>query len=344
MEIKETKHWTVDEIGEAAQKLKKGGLVAFPTETVYGLGANAMNSDAVSGVFDVKGRPHDNPLIVHVNSFEQVKDYVVALHPYAQKLADTYWPGPLTLICQTKTDLFAKEVSAGLPSVSFRMPDNEATLMLLKKAGVPAVGPSANTSGKPSPTTYEHVYHDLQGKIDGILDDGATKIGVESTVIDVSDPEQNPMILRPGAITKEQIQQDLGIEVSYDKHLLETSETPKSPGMKYKHYSPDTKVLMVKKQDWPAAVHWVKENNLCAGVLAGPRICDEVRANTAATFSYSDDSMLAATRGLYAGMRALDEGQLSLDVILVAVLPEEGLGLAYMNRLKKAAAQKYFEA
>jgi len=339
----ETKQWTVNEIDEAAQVLKEGGLVAFPTETVYGLGANARMSDSVCRVFDVKGRPNDNPLIVHVSSFEQVKDYVDTLHPYAQKLVDTYWPGPLTLVCKVKEGIFAKEVSAGLPTVSFRMPDNEVTLSLLKKAGVPAVGPSANTSGKPSPTTFEHVYHDLQGDIEGILDDGPTKIGVESTVIDISDPEQVPMILRPGAITKEQIKQDLGIEVTYDKHLLEVSETPKSPGMKYKHYAPDTKVLMVKEQDWPAAVKWAKENQLSAGVLAGPTVCDKIRADTAATFAYKDDSIAAATKGLYAGLRALDEAQLPLDVILAAVFPEKDLGVAYMNRLKKAAAQKYFE-
>lgn len=339
----ETKQWTVNEIDEAAQVLKEGGLVAFPTETVYGLGANARMSDSVCRVFDVKGRPNDNPLIVHVSSFEQVKDYVDTLHPYAQKLVDTYWPGPLTLVCKVKEGIFAKEVSAGLPTVSFRMPDNEVTLSLLKKAGVPAVGPSANTSGKPSPTTFEHVYHDLQGDIEGILDDGPTKIGVESTVIDISDPEQVPMILRPGAITKEQIKQDLGIEVTYDKHLLEVSETPKSPGMKYKHYAPDTKVLMVKEQDWPAAVKWAKENQLSAGVLAGPTVCDKIRADTAATFAYKDDSIAAATKGLYAGLRSLDEAQLPLDVILAAAFPEKDLGVAYMNRLKKAAAQKYFE-
>lgn len=339
----ETKQWTNNEIKEAAQVLKKGGLLAFPTETVYGLGANALMSSAVQRVFEVKGRPSDNPLIVHVPNFEQVKAYVENLHPEAQNLVNMYWPGPLTLVCQVKPGAFAKEVSAGLSTVSFRMPDNDITLKLLEEAEVPAVGPSANTSGKPSPTAYEHVYHDLEGKIDGILDDGSTKIGVESTVIDISDPKQKPMILRPGAITKEQIKQDLGIDVSYDKHLLKDSDTPKSPGMKYKHYAPDTNVLMVRNQDWDDAVRWVKENRLCAGVLASPAICDKVRADTAATFAYSDNSIQAATKGLYAGLRALDEAPLRLDVILAATFSEEDLGVAYMNRLKKAAAQEYFE-
>lgn len=154
----ETKQWTENGIKEAAQVLKDGGLLAFPTETVYGLGANAIMSGAVQRVFDVKGRPSDNPLIVHVSSFEQVEGYVENLHPQAERLVNMYWPGPLTLVCQVKPDIFAKEVSAGLSTVSFRMPDNEMTLKLLKEAGVPAVGPSANTSGKPSPTTYEHVF------------------------------------------------------------------------------------------------------------------------------------------------------------------------------------------
>lgn len=338
-----TKRWTMNEVEAAAEVLKKGGLVAFPTETVYGLGANAFNSAAVKRVFQVKGRPSDNPLIVHVTSFDEVKKYAKDLHPLAQKLAATYWPGPLTLVCQVKTGEFAPEVSAGLTTVSFRMPDNKATLTLLAEAGIPAVGPSANTSGKPSPTTYDHVYHDLQGKIEGILDDGPTKIGVESTVLDLSDPVQDPMILRPGAITKEQIKKDLGITVTYDRHLLKESETPKAPGMKYKHYSPDTRVLMVKKDDWKAAREWVKTNKIHAAVLAGPAISDYMRFDTAAVFSYYDDSVKAATQDLFAGLRALDELPVKLDLILAATFEEKELGVAFMNRLKKAAAQNYFQ-
>lgn len=339
-----TKRWTIAELDEAAKVLRMNGLVAFPTETVYGLGANAFASSAVKRVFEVKGRPSDNPLIIHVTSFEEIKKYVIDLHPLAQSLVDNYWPGPLTLICKVKKGVFAPEVSAGLSTVSFRMPDNEATLALLKKAGVPAVGPSANTSGKPSPTSYEHVFHDLNGKIEGILDDGSTKIGVESTVLDISKADQTPMILRPGAITKERIKKDLDIEVVYDRHLLKESETPKAPGMKYKHYSPNTKVLMVKQNDWAAALTWIKENNIRAGILAGPTTCDRMRFDTAAVYSYSDDSVEAATKGLFAGLRALDASQLQLDVILAATFAEQNLGLAYMNRLKKAAAQNYFKA
>src|SRR5699024_5345978 len=159
----------------------------------------------------------------------------------------------------------------------------------------------------------------------------------------ISRADQSPMILRPKAITKERIKKDLDIEAVYDRHLLKESETPKAPGMKYKHYSPNTKVLMVKQNDWAAALTWIKENNIRAGILAGPTTCDRMRFDTAAVYSCSDDSVEAATKGLFAGLRALDASQLQLDVILAATFAEQNLGLAYMNRLKKAAAQNYFK-
>ncbi len=337
----ETKRLNEYEIKQAAEILKADGLVAFPTETVYGLGANALSEKAVKRVFAVKGRPSDNPLIVHVTGFDQVKKYVTKFHPLAEKLTEKYWPGPLTLIFQTE-GMFPEVVSAGLPTVSFRMPKNEKTLALLREADLPLVGPSANTSGKPSPTTSEHVYHDLQGKIEAILEDGSTAIGVESTVLDISDPGQPPMILRPGAITKEQLETELGIEVLVDQHLLVASEAPKSPGMKYKHYAPDTKVLMVRPADWQKALTFSQAQGWKTGVMAGPAIAEAVREEVAAVFMYQDDSVAAATKGLFAGLRALDDPTLELDVILVATFPEEQLGAAYMNRLKKAAAQQYF--
>ncbi|KAF1304549.1 L-threonylcarbamoyladenylate synthase [Candidatus Enterococcus willemsii] len=330
-------------INEAIEILKSDGLVAFPTETVYGLGANALSETAVKRVFAVKGRPSDNPLIVHVADFEQVKQYVTNFHPLTEKLVDMYWPGPLTLILEPKAGIFPSVVSAGLKTISFRMPNNTKTLALLREANLPLVGPSANTSGRPSPTSAEHVYHDLNGKIEGILDDGSTSIGVESTVLDISDPTKPPMILRPGAITKEQLETDLGIKIALDSYLIKENDTPKSPGMKYKHYSPETNVLMVREEDWHRAVTYAKERQLKVGVMAGPSVAEKVRADTAAVFMYQDDSVEAATRGLFAGLRALDEPLLDLDLILVATFPEEKLGVAYMNRLKKAAAQQYFD-
>ncbi|MBF8807506.1 MAG: threonylcarbamoyl-AMP synthase [Enterococcus lacertideformus] len=339
----ETKYYHEGQLNEAAQALKSGNLVAFPTETVYGLGANALLPEAVKEVFSVKGRPQDNPLIVHVSSFEQVKKYVDNLHPLTEKIVKNFWPGPLTLIFEIKKDTLPLIVTGGLSTAAFRMPDNKKTLEVIKIAHVPIVGPSANTSGKPSPTTAEHVYHDLQGKITGIIDDGATRIGVESTVLDLSDSERAPMILRPGAVTKEQLEAVIKENVAMDQHIVRSSETPKSPGMKYKHYSPDTKVMMVHTQDWEAAIKWAKNKQLRVGVIAGPKIAEAVRFDVAAVFMYFDDSVEAATKGLFAGLRGLDEKTLDLDLIFVEVFREVGLGNAYMNRLKKSAGQKYFE-
>lgn len=338
----ETKRYNESELKEAAQALRDGSLVAFPTETVYGLGANALLADSVAKVFAVKGRPQDNPLIIHVASFGQVKEYVDNFHPATAKIVENFWPGPLTLIFEIKKDKLPSIVTGGLSTAAFRMPDNKKTLEVIRQAGVPLVGPSANTSGKPSPTTADHVYHDLHGKITGIIEDGATRIGVESTVIDLSNPDAAPMILRPGAVTKEQLEEVVG-EVSVDQHLVKESETPKSPGMKYKHYSPDTKVLMVHTQDWADAINWAKTKGLRVGVIAGPKVAEETRFDTAAVYMFHDDSVEAAAKGLFAGLRGLDEPMLGLDLIFVQVFPNEGLGVAYMNRLKKAAAQNYFE-
>ncbi|WP_373759333.1 L-threonylcarbamoyladenylate synthase, partial [Weissella soli] len=181
----ETKIWTVNEIEQAAKAIKRGSLVAFPTETVYGLGADAFNEQAVGKVYAAKGRPSDNPLIVHVADAEQVEKYAM-VDARAKKVMDAFWPGPLTIILPVVPGAISHTVTGGLETVASRMPDNDVTRTLIRMADTPIVGPSANTSGKPSPTTAQHVYHDLHGKIAGILDDGATTIGVESTVIDLS--------------------------------------------------------------------------------------------------------------------------------------------------------------
>lgn len=330
------------DLKEAATKIREGELIAFPTETVYGLGANALLSESVKRVFEVKGRPSDNPLIVHVHDFDQVKQFVDKFHPLTAKIVEKFWPGPLTLIFSVEKGKLPSVVTGGLSTAAFRMPNNKKTLELIRLAGVPIVGPSANTSGKPSPTSAEHVYHDLKGKIAGIIDDGSTMIGVESTVLDLSDPESAPVILRPGAVTQEELQDYLGTEVLLDKHLVKESETPKAPGMKYKHYAPDTKVLMVRTEDWEQALNYVKGNNLRVGVLAGPTVAEQMRYDTAAVYLYHQDTVAAGVKGLFAGLRALDEPLLNLDLILVETFPEEGLGVAYMNRLKKAASQNYF--
>lgn len=339
----ETKRYDEEQITEAAAVLTAGGLVAFPTETVYGLGANALLPQAVAQVFQVKGRPQDNPLIVHVADFQQVNQFVENFHPLTEKIVENFWPGPLTLIFPVKEGALPKVVTGGLSTAAFRMPDSPLTLALIKAAGVPLVGPSANTSGKPSPTTADHVLHDMQGKISGVLDGGATRIGVESTVLDLSIPDGPPTILRPGAVTREVLETVLGTSIAVDAHLVQESETPRAPGMKYKHYAPDTPVWMVRSEDWPAVLEWVKSSGKRVGIIAGPTISEQLRYEAAAVFMLPEDTVEQAAKGLFAGLRALDEPQLGLDAILVETFSETGLGAAYMNRLSKSAAKKWFE-
>ncbi|MTD38139.1 threonylcarbamoyl-AMP synthase [Erwinia sp. CPCC 100877] len=335
----ETKRMKSDEIKLAARLLLQGELIAFPTETVYGLGANALDEAAVKKVYAVKGRPSDNPLIVHVSSFEMVKKYVADFHPATPKLVAAFWPGPLTLIFKVKPGTFSQTVTGGLETVAFRMPNNAATLELINQAGVPLVGPSANTSGKPSPTTAQHVFHDLHGKIAGIVDDGPTQIGVESTVLDLTADDGIPVILRPGAVTQSALQVIVG-EVTIDQHLFSEKEAPKAPGMKYKHYSPDVPVWIVDGdgQVFQQAIDWAKANKQKIGLYVNDDLAQRFAKETAALFSFGENKVENATQLLFAGLRALDEQE--IDLIFAQAFPESGLGSAYMNRLKKAANQK----
>lgn len=335
----ETKQFTADKITQAAELIRKGELIAFPTETVYGLGANALDEDAVKQVYAVKGRPSDNPLIVHVSDFEMVKDYVTDIPEKTEKLVDTFWPGPLTLIFNVNANAFSNTVTGGLRTVAFRMPNNEKTLELIKTAKLPLVGPSANTSGKPSPTTAKHVYHDLHGKIAGILDDGPTQIGVESTVLDLTAADGIPVILRPGAVTHEQLEHVVG-KVRVDQHLISEKEAPKAPGMKYKHYSPEVPVWIIEgdQQVFRQAIEWAKNKNQRIGLFADEQVIDMFSNEIEAVFSFGEHSIEQATKLLFAGLRSLDEQP--IDVIFAQAFPESDLGIAYMNRLKKAANQK----
>lgn len=338
----ETRVFQQSEIKEAAALIKKGELVSFPTETVYGLGADAMNDQAVKNVYQAKGRPSDNPLIVHVASIGEVYDYVENVPEVAETLMEHFWPGPLTLIFEAKEGVFADTVTAGLNSVAIRMPKNEATLKLIKEAGVPLVGPSANTSGKPSPTTAMHVYHDLKGKIAGILDDGETGVGLESTVLDITDPKQ-PTILRPGGISKNELKNIVG-QVFVDKHLVSSEETPKAPGMKYKHYSPNEPVIIVEgdKKLFQKAVKQYESNGEKVGLLADDEVIEAFKDKVAAVFSLGEiDDIHSASRRLYAGLRYFETTEASL--ILAQAYPEEGIGTAYMNRLIKAAGNQFYK-
>lgn len=237
-------------ISEAAEILKQGGLVAFPTETVYGLGGNGLDKEAAKKIYAAKGRPSDNPLILHVSSIEEVYPLVKALPEKAKKLMETFWPGPLTLVLP-KSDLVPKESTGGLENVALRSPENALTLSLIRACGFPIAGPSANLSGRPSPTEASHVFEDLGGRIEGILEDGAVGIGVESTIVDLS--ENCPTLLRPGAITIEDLEEVLGEKVAIDPTLLGKSMTegfiPKAPGMKYRHYAPKAEMILFKKKE-----------------------------------------------------------------------------------------------
>lgn len=237
-------------ISEAAEILKGGGLVAFPTETVYGLGGNGLDKEAAKKIYAAKGRPSDNPLILHVSSIEEVYPLVKALPEKAKKLMEAFWPGPLTLVLP-KSDLVPKESTGGLETVALRSPENALTLDLIRACGFPIAGPSANLSGRPSPTEASHVFEDLGGRIEGILEDGAVGIGVESTIVDLS--ENCPTLLRPGAITIEDLEEVLGEKVAIDPTLLGKSMaegfTPKAPGMKYRHYAPKAEMILFKKKE-----------------------------------------------------------------------------------------------
>lgn len=335
----QTRIYSIDEIQLAADQLAAGKLVAFPTETVYGLGADATNEAAVSQVYAAKGRPSDNPLIVHVADVATVEKYATAISDHARKLMARFWPGSLTMIFRLKPNALSKTVTGGLNTAAFRFPDNAATLRLIQLAGCPIVGPSANTSGKPSPTTAQHVFHDLNGKIAGILDDGPTKVGVESTVLDMS--TDTPVILRPGAVTKTQIEAVIG-SIENNHHQVGQNETPKAPGMKYKHYAPRAQVYIVDQEsDWQLVNNWIEQQDESVGVLASQAVLAQHGfADDVQQFSLGTGIKDASAR-LFAGLRQFDD-QPAIKVIFAQGFDPVGLGTAYMNRLNKSAGGAHF--
>ena len=251
-------------IAQCARILERGGLVAFPTETVYGLGALAEDGDAVRRIFEAKGRPQDNPLIVHIAEFSEIERLVREVRPVVRRLAEVFWPGPLSLVLPS-SGVVAADVTAGLDTVAIRMPQNEVALELIRQAG-PVAAPSANSSGRPSPTRAEHVYADLSGRIEAIIDAGPTGVGVESTVLDVcSDP---PVILRPGGVTHEQLQ---GVIPDVVYHASGHTERPRSPGQKYTHYSPRASLVLVKATS-AASVSWAVVQQVDHLLLQGSKV------------------------------------------------------------------------
>ena len=310
-------------IKKAAKALRNGGLVAFPTETVYGLGANALDSHAVEKIFKAKGRPQDNPLIAHVSNKNDVKALVKEIPENAHALMDAFWPGPLTIVLE-KTDVVPDKLTAGLGSVAIRMPANKIALALIEESGVPIAAPSANISGSPSPTTASHVIQDFSDKIDVIIDGGKTKIGVESTVVDLT--LNPPAILRPGKITKEDLEEVVGT-VTYGSK----NNTVKSPGMKYRHYAPKAKLIIAedKIQTRKLVDEHVKKH-LKVGVMTTKK-----QAYKADVVRHLGDSLEEIANNLYATLREFDQD--GVDVIIAQTVKDKGLGQAIMNRIKKAS-------
>ncbi|MBB6283080.1 L-threonylcarbamoyladenylate synthase [Geobacillus subterraneus] len=338
-----TRVWVVDnvvdkqriypQIQEAAEWLRAGEVVAFPTETVYGLGADAANTAAVDKIFAAKGRPSDNPLIVHVANVVQVEAIVAAIPPVAKTLMERFWPGPLTLVLPKRAGTVSERVTANLPTVAVRMPDHPLALALIEASGLALAAPSANRSGKPSPTTAAHVLADLNGRIAGVIDGGPTGIGVESTVLDCSG--EVPTILRPGGVTKEALSEAIG-RVEEAIGIGDEQTAPKAPGMKYTHYAPKAPLWIVAGP--PSLLQRLVDESRAGGKTVGVLTTEENKSRYAA-----DAVMACGTRReletvahrLYDTLRQFDET--GVDLIYSEAFPEEGIGVAIMNRLRKAA-------
>jgi L-threonylcarbamoyladenylate synthase len=332
-------------IAEAAALLRDGQTVAFPTETVYGLGADATGSEAVARIFAAKGRPSDNPLIVHIAETSQLNGLVEksSLTPMVRTLMEIFWPGPLTIVLPAQAGSISPLVTAGLATVGVRIPDHPVALELLKASGLPIAAPSANSSGRPSPTLAEHVLSDLDGLIGGLLDGGQTGVGLESTVIECS--QGDVYILRPGGVTAEQLRQALpGIKVYQPEPQQEkfgTAETPKAPGMKYAHYAPQGRMQLVEGVSQEQVAAWIQKDIEAAkarGESTGILTFDEHQSRYRADLVISCGKLAepeTIAHGLYAALRQFDEA--GIGYILAEACPEDGIGLAVMNRLRKAA-------
>lgn len=375
--IKDREHIKDEELLEAARILQEGGLVAFPTETVYGLGGNALDAEAAGRIYAAKGRPSDNPLIAHISCAKELEPLVKEVPEAGRKLMEAFWPGPLTMIFP-KSAKVPYGTTGGLDTVAVRMPDDPVANRLIALAGVPVAAPSANTSGRPSPTTADHVWQDMNGRIDMLIDGGPVGIGVESTIVDVS--SAIPAVLRPGAITMEMLEAVLG-EVAVDPAILgpmSADVKPKAPGMKYKHYAPKAELTLVEPEavraqaeetgakpeksgdqaDWAGTQTFAAMNNdqirrmvdkvrelaqekLAQGYRVGIICTDESRESYPEGVVRSigaRESQASVAHNLYAVLREFDD--LKVDFIFSESFTQDHLGQAIMNRLSKAAGYK----
>lgn len=332
-------------IRTAAKILQEGGLVAFPTETVYGLGGNGLDGAACEKIYLAKGRPSDNPLILHISEFEELNAIVREISPAAKKLMDAFWPGPLTMVFP-KADIVPAKATGGLDTVAVRFPNHPVARAIIREAGLPIAAPSANSSGKPSPTRASHVEFDLNGKIDMIVDGGAAEWGLESTIVDVSGDV--PMILRPGAVTKEMMEEVVGT-VEIDPAILTKPAAdlkPKAPGMKYTHYSPKAEVVLVKGERKAVADEINRlaaldmSNGKKTGVMATEETKDLYHADIILSLG-SRERPEEIGANLFKLLRKFDF--LGAEKVYSEVFSEEGEGMAIMNRLNKAAGYRTIE-
>lgn len=323
---------------KAAQMIKEGKTVIFPTETVYGLGANALDQDAALKIYKAKGRPSDNPLIVHITRYEQLDVLVARQTDQAKRLIHAFWPGPLTLVFE-KNEAVPKGVTGGLDTVAIRMPAHPVAHALIEAAGVPVAAPSANLSGQPSPTRAQHVIRDMANRVDVIITDGDVFHGIESTVLDVTGDV--PVILRPGSVTKEMIESLVG-QVLVDPSLLVKlgQVAPKSPGMKYKHYAPLADVYVVEEGTPLETMATLKGRFQDQGKKVLMVVCGNPHESREDVLVFDDATSLG--QSLFDVLRQADDK--GYDVVLFRAVPLEGVGLAVMNRLIKAADHKIIKA
>lgn len=328
-----------EKIKEPAQAIKQGNLVLFPTETVYGIGANALDEKAVKKIYEAKGRASDNPLIAHISNLEMLKKLVTEIGEREKKLIEKFWPGPLTIIFN-KSNIVPNIITAGLETVAIRMPSNEIAKRLIEYSGVPIAAPSANISGKPSGTVVEDILEELDGKVEYIIDGGMVDIGLESTVIRVIDGKVH--ILRPGKITKEDIE-SLGIEVEIEKQILgkyEEGEKVLSPGIKYKHYAPNTKCILVYSNNNEKMVEKINEisNEKNAVILCRTSNLEKYNATNKLAMG---NTLEEICNNIFTLLRKVDK--YNAEIVLIEGVQKDGLGLAIMNRLLRACAYNYIE-
>lgn len=333
----------IDIIREMAEKIRNGETVIFPTETVYGLGANAMDEDAAKKIYLAKGRPSDNPLIVHISDIEEVDKIALEVGEKAKKAMENFWPGPLTIILKKK-EIVPNVTSGGLSTVAIRMPSNKIANALIRESKTQIAAPSANISGRPSPTKAEHVVKEMSGRVSGIIMGGDCDFGLESTVVDFSDDK--PMILRPGSITKEMLEEVLG-EVSIDPSLSKKEDNikAKAPGMKYKHYSPNAQVYIVKgvENNVITKMNELSRKNHAenkkTGIMCMSKDVDKFECDYVVDLGKDYDEVAA---NLFDALIKMDEAK--MDIVYSVCFESRGVGQAIMNRLLKSAAYRIIDA